>query len=48
MKDKLQEAYDKLDDALSTACGSWKTIAEVYEDAMVEAMDLLLEVIKND
>lgn len=48
MKEKLKEVYDKLDEALSTACGSWQTLAEVYEDAMVEVMDILNEIIKEE
>ena len=46
MKEKLQEAYDLLDGALNT-CGDWKMIAEEYESAMVEVMDLLNEMMKG-
>ena len=47
MKEKLEKAYGLLERALHS-CGDWKEVAEQYEDAMEETMDIILDVIREN
>lgn len=45
-KEKLQAAYNLLDEALQSE-GGWETIVAQYECAMVDVMEILNELLKR-